>query len=511
MVALGDSLTAGTQDGVTLQSRQRVSYTQQLADQAGIPYNQPLLTEDGIPPRIWVDGKFDEEHYRAVIGRLVKAAAPLAFYLKTIGIPPDVSRMYKVEGMGRRDPATLDRPERPQHNFAVPGYELRHLTGVGSVRDYLVEMRSGAEGLGGLAQQVPLVHSMLQNDTDNSPGSAAYQAISRDPDVVVLWAGNNDALGTISGVVDDRNLTPLLSQRWHYWDQNPVTGNWSQKTTRDTKPGFLQSARELLQRLREGTHAEIFLFNIPDVTVIPYLRPLGEPVGDLPFRVIAANDEDVTDLVESWVPPTRVKGAGLDGREHFPPGSRVGLVKMMEAFTARGAIRSRADMEERLRELAGQDGLFTEFDVLDAAEVREVSQRIEEFNALLEAEAAGPRVHMIDIHRVLEELKERGRSLRGPGEEVRVTNTFTGSRDRGMDGIFSFDGVHPSDTGHAVLANVLLDRMRTDLGDQPAFQFLREVEPVDEKAAYAGDPHRKAGTFMLTPEAVAVMKKGCLP
>lgn len=506
MVAVGDSITAGTQDAVTLGERQAFSWPKLLADRIGVAFNQPLVTEGGIPPRVFVDGTFDHKHYQEVMDRIRRAATPIAFYLKLFGVPRDVSRLYGVEGMGRRDPSTLDTPERPQHNFSVAGYELRHVAQVGGVRDMLVEMRRGAEDLTGLGQEIPLIHSQLQNDGDAPRGSALDQAISKNPDVVFFWAGSNDALETIGGVVDDRTLTPVLSQPWEYWEKNVITGNWGRQRTDSVQPGFWQSAREALERLRTETSAEVFVMNIPDVTVIPYLRELGQKVGDLPFRVKTADGSDVTEQIENWVLPTAVKGEGKDGRREFPAGSKVGIIGLLDALTAAGPVRTAADVSERLRGLSSQ-ALYTEWDVLDTQELREVSQRIGEFNALLRMEASGPRFHLVDMNRVLGEASREGRDLVGSGDPVRVTSTFTGSKERGMDGIFSYDGVHPSDTGHAVVANELLRRMQRDLGDHPKFSFLRDVAPVDERAAFRQDPHRAGADVYLTPEAVEVWRR----
>jgi hypothetical protein len=67
---------------------------------------------------------------------------------------------------------------------------------------------------------------------------------------------------------------------------------------------------------------------------------------------------------------------------------------------------------------------------------------------------------------------------------------FTGAPDaQGRDGIFGYDGVHPSDTGHAVVANVLLETIQKDLGNNPKFARFLNTQPIDEKAMHAADPH----------------------
>ncbi|MCA9793335.1 MAG: hypothetical protein KC910_16110, partial [Candidatus Eremiobacteraeota bacterium] len=91
-----------------------------------------------------------------------------------------------------------------------------------------------------------------------------------------------------------------------------------------------------------------------------------------------------------------------------------------------------------------------------------------------------------------------GRDLRGSGPDQRITTTYTGITDgRGYGGMFSFDGVHPSDTGHAVVANVLLDTIKSELGDDPRFAAFEAANPVDEKAVYSSDPHRDSRQVLV--------------
>lgn len=508
MVAVGDSITMGTQDFTTVHDRQEWSYGSQLAKQLGVPFGQPLVTEGGIGPRTWVDGKFDPIRNAGIQAGLRRASAPLAFYLRYLGIPSEeaLDRVYRAPGMGQRDPATVGEE---QHNFAVAGYELRHVEDVASTKDYLAQMRQGSESMGGLTGEVPLIHAALQEGGPDPLGSALDQAVDKDPDLVLLWAGNNDALETSGGLVDDRTLTPLADGPWEFWDQDPITGSPVHRRLEGMK-GFEASTKSLFERLRTETDAQVLVMNIPEVTAIPFLRTLGEKVGDLPFRILAVDGTDVTERLEQWTIPNGVRGGS---RPEFPAGSRVNLIRLMGAFLAAGPVRSADEMDQRLRDLTAARALFTEAEVLDTDEIATVNGRIRAYNEVLAREAQGDaRFHLVDMHGIFEEVHRDGRPLRGEGEEVRVTSTFTGARERGMEGMFSFDGVHPSDTGHAVLANLMLDRLRQDLGDDPKWAFLRDVQPVDEKAVFRGDPHRAGAVAVpLVPEALDWLRGSGLP
>ena len=93
-----------------------------------------------------------------------------------------------------------------------------------------------------------------------------------------------------------------------------------------------------------------------------------------------------------------------------------------------------------------------------------------------------------------------------------MTNIYTGTRDpRGFEGVFSFDGVHPSDTGHAVVGNVLLSKMQQVLGSNPRFAHIAAARPIDEKAVFAADPHRAGrarAAITLDHQSVEALRQG---
>jgi hypothetical protein len=495
MVAIGDSLTAGMQDACLDARAQDMAYTSQMARQADIPYNMPTIDELGIPARLFVGQDVD-------LPRAIKnytllglaSAAPMA-YLTLLGIPPSalMEPLYGVGDMGERSASSKDRPGHPQHNLAVPGYELRHMNDVTHVNDWMQEVRDGASRELLFPVLTPLIHSVIQNGENQALGSEVDQAVAKRPDLIVLWPGNNDALEPVTGgVVDDRRLTPLEDKKWKYWDQNPVTGKWTQRETKEVRKGFRRSLHELVDRLERETSAEIMLFNIPPVTVIPFLREVGAKVGQLPFSIVLPDGTDVTRWIENLTLPTNVDGEGKNGRTHFPAGTRIGLGMILKQLTDLFEPQSFADFELALKNFEDK-AAFGENDVLDPDELGAITRRIDQYNGLTrELAETHPRIHLVDAHRALDEARLNGRALRGAGGDVTVTNTFTGLQDgRGHGGIFSFDGIHPSDVGHSVLGNMLLDRIQQDLGGQKKFEHFLSVPFIDEKAVYAADPHHK--------------------
>jgi len=503
LASVGDSLTAGTQDANTVQDRQRFAYGQQIANVTGMRYNMGLIGGEGLPFTVFGDVGFDQAKFASKRSRLIRAIAPLALYTYYVGQLPFVPPVWELLGLGSRTPESRNTPERPQTNFAVPSFEARHLLGVKGVGDLLNEMHMGVEKVDGLASTIPWAKALLQNGGRRRVGSEIDQVVKTKPDIVTLWAGNNDALSTVfESRIDDRTLTPVEDRVWTFKDYDLITGRPKIRTTDRVLPGFKSTIDSILDRLLGETDAEVVLMNIPDVTVIPILKTMGQPVGTLPFRVYLKDGSDVTHEVERWVIP--------DNREdgtRYPPGSRVNLISVLDKFLSRGEVKDRSGLYKAMTATPP----FLEDEVLDPAEMLAVAHRVQEFNQVLhDAASRSPRIHLVDMNQLLEQARVSGRILRGAGIPIAVTNTFTGTIDGlGRDGIFSYAGVHPSDTGHAVIAHAVLEKLKADLAGNPRFAFLASVQWVDERAVYLGDPHRtrQQSSIVLDSDHVDAFRK----
>lgn len=511
MVVLGDSLSAGMQDGFTVRDRQEMAYASQIARAAGIPFNNPEITAPGLPVEVFRGGRFDEGGLDRDRDLLVNALAPLAAWTYYLGVPPFLyPAVWDMLGQGVRAPESRSTPERPQHNFAYSGAEARHLTSHATARDVLGEIHQRLADFTDVGSRVPLVRAVLQNGGRSEIGSQVDQAIATRPDLVILWAGGNDALeAALAGYLDDRKLTPVEDQVWTLHDRSPL-GKTTLRTTDQVIPGFrsaMVGPEGALTRLLAETSAEILVGTVPDVDVIPNLVPLGQAVGPLPFRIVLKDGTDVTDELQQLVLPNNVRGPGKDGRRVFPPDTRVPLTSMLEMFMAHGPTATAGEFRATLQKVAGE-GWFSEDQALDPDEQEQIRRRVQEYNDLLRtAAAANPRVHLVDVAEELRQLEASGRPLRGSGPDVTVTTTYTGVHDaRGFDGIFSYDGVHPSDTGHAVVANMFLDHVKANLGHDPRFARFVGAPEVDEKMVYARDPHRNPGQLVLDPQGIQELR-----
>jgi len=505
IVAIGDSLTAGMQDANLVGERQHFSYPAQIARQAGLEFNQPLMDEAGIPPQLLLSpgvGTADTLWRYAQVGLAsLPAFASLAFGF----VPPEfvLWPLYHAGSMG----SSSDSP-KPVQNLAIPGFELRELNEVANVKDLMKGMANRSEGSGELVATGPYCRHILQDSKGSSHGdSQVNKAIAQNPDLVILWAGNNDALAAaLQSDVSDRNLTPMEDQKWSYTSYNPITGKRTEGQTKTVQTGFRNSLvgeKGTLTRLLDETNAHVVLLNVPDVTTVPFLHKVGEKIGNLPFEIVLPGGLDITKKIENWTIPRSIKGKGIEGRDQFPEGTLVGLAMILSKLTHYFKVTDESQLDAALQAMAGEKAAFTEDEVLDPEELKTIQSRTKEFNQLL-ADQKSDRVSLVDANALLFEAAERGLALRGVGPKETVTNTFTGSRDeRGFGGFFSADGVHPSDVGYAVIANRVMDSLRHDLQDDPRFESLVNAPCIDEKQVLKQDPHLGSRPrLVLTPSMV---------
>lgn len=193
---------------------------------------------------------------------------------------------------------------------------------------------------------------------------------------------------------------------------------------------FRAAYRELIDRLA-ATGAAVVVATIPDVSVIPYFTPaeaVAAAVG-LPLEAI---------------------GPVL--------GIAPGDLLLPEAFALVGPILAGA--------VAGPLPANT---VLDAGEVAAIRARTRAFNRIIAVEALARHAALVDVHGLLDCVSRRGLVV----GERRLTTDFGG-------GLFSLDGIHPTNTGYAVLANAFIRELR--------LRFGARIPMVDLAMIAAEDP-----------------------
>ena len=112
--------------------------------------------------------------------------------------------------------------------------------------------------------------------------------------------------------------------------------------------------------------------------------------------------------------------------------------------------------------------------VLDAGEVATIRAAVSDYNAFILAQASAYGAALVDIHSLADELHEKG--LVDGGQ--RLTLDFLG-------GLYSLDGIHPTNTGYALFANRFIHALNT--------QFAAGIPPVSLEQIKKSDPLVLAG------------------
>lgn len=243
-------------------------------------------------------------------------------------------------------------------------------------------------------------------------------AESLQPTTVFVWIGNNDALGAALAA----NPAFLTSQE-----------------------SFAADYQILLNRVA-ATNAKIVVANIPDVTVVPFLTPAPQ--------VVALFGQTIASVGERF---------GITENDLLTPQA---LPLIQNGLTGGSTSRLPASA------------------VLTAAEATQISTAVAGFNRIIRRIAEEKGAAVADVNTLLNlvdrfgfpVLERRDGSGRRNGKGalgVRFLNTdFLG-------GLFSLDGVHPTNTGYAVVANEFIRAYD--------IRYKRLLPPVDVSRVAAAD------------------------
>lgn len=222
---------------------------------------------------------------------------------------------------------------------------------------------------------------------------------------------------------------------------------------------FAADYAALLDRLT-ATGASVIVANVPDVSVIPFLvsaENVAAQVG-MPLSVIGP-----------------LLGIG--------PGDFVTLDSLPTIL----AILS--------QQIAGPlPGNL----VLTAAELSQIRARVLAYNSIIADQAKGKDVPLADINSLFLSLKSRGLVVGGQ----RLTTDFLG-------GLLSLDGIHPTFTGHAVIADEFIHVLNTELhaGIPPlAIEQVASEDPL----VLPGVGHPASALGQVDPQAIAAMRSALL-
>jgi|CXWL01.1.fsa_nt_gi lysophospholipase L1-like esterase len=237
-------------------------------------------------------------------------------------------------------------------------------------------------------------------------GTALQQAVALHPTFVTLWIGNNDALAAATSglVIDGVTLT--------------------------TAAQFEGDYRGLMGVLRQ-TGAKLALATIPNVTGIPFVTTIP------PYIINPATQQ-----------PVLVNGQPVT---YIGPGGHSLAPNDYVLLTAQTALGQGFGIP---LQLGGNGQPLADQYVLSAAEAATITARVAQFNNTIRTIAHEQGAALFDAAAFFDEF--------GSGYEIGGL-TFTNKFLTG--GLFSFDGVHPSKFGYAVVANEFIKAINETHGN----------------------------------------------
>jgi lysophospholipase L1-like esterase len=197
---------------------------------------------------------------------------------------------------------------------------------------------------------------------------------------------------------------------------------------------FTTQYQALITQLTTMTPAHLVIANIPDVTQVPYLTPAA---------VVLAEVSQETGY------PTSV----LSGLLGIVPGDYVNPTGTAEIPLILGGT---------------QKGPITDTGVLSAAEVVTVQSQVTAFNQVIAAQAQAANATLVDINALFKQVTTSGLTING----YTGTTSFLG-------GFFALDGIHPTNTGYAVVANKFIDTMNSSINTKIPDVTLGTVAAAD--------------------------------
>jgi lysophospholipase L1-like esterase len=217
---------------------------------------------------------------------------------------------------------------------------------------------------------------------------------------------------------------------------------------------FTSQYQALMAQLTTLTSAHLVIGNIPDVTQVPYLQPAA---------LVLAETSQQTGL------PTTV----LSGLLGIVPGDYVNPTGLAQIPLILGQT---------------QKGPISDAGVLSAVEVVTVQAQVTAFNQVISQQAQAANATLVDINALFKQVSTSGLTING----YTGTATFLG-------GFFSLDGIHPTNTGYAVVANKFIDTMNAAFSSKIPDVVLGPVAASDPLWPPNLAPHAVSARALTMP------------
>lgn len=256
------------------------------------------------------------------------------------------------------------------------------------------------------------------------------QMAAQNPTFITFWAGNNDVLGFVTSGGTGQSITPV-----------------------DAFNDLYQASAQQLA----ATGADVVVYNIPNVTNIPfvfYLRTQLEQQGAIVFNDETQSYQLATPEGSFDIYIETQNGPRVMRQSDFP------LLSAQKYF---GKIQA----GEVSPPIMPQDAIPDEL-VLDgpagepegSSELEQAIIAIKSYNQIIDQVASASGFALVDINSIFGETFE---TFQASGGEKGYQTDGVNLRPVPSE-LFSFDGVHPTNRGSAVLANETIKTINHHFG-----------------------------------------------
>lgn len=378
----------------------------------------------------WESGGLVDRHQRQAFPVLFAAAAGSAkFDVPTVngdGLPAlmrlvSIGPPLIITNAGRVNGVGTNLPlPSPYHNMAVP-YGL--LVDVTDTTRYQLQPPF-------VPPYRPAMFTLIQRGRGSLLAQIATQ-MSPKPTFISFEFGSNEVLGPTSR--GSGTVSPDAAQF----------------------AALLKGTLDAIQASLPGV--KMALFTVPDVTTIPL-------VTTLPAVALGANGRPISPLTPLIGP----------GSVPLVPGQDFVLLTAGPLLAAGMGYPVGTTSYLSGGPVPGNGFALPDSVVFSAAEAASVGAAVNGYNAAIVSEAAARGFAVVDLHGLLLTARASGFTVQG----TQYTSAFLSG------GLFSLDGVHPSDLAHGILANALIDAVNATYGSQ--IQHVNLSNSLTARADRAG-------------------------
>ena len=408
LVSIGNSLTAGYQQGALYKSSQDYSFGNLIAQQVHTTYEQPLFSDPGMHHNGPTDGRME-----------VTSLSPFAFTID------------KAKGT-----ALNANYAKPYNNMGIPGIILA---------DVLTATKSPSIYSGSNV----FIDLILRNGSSQTPATPIQQALSLKPTFVLGWIGNNDILGhaTTGGTLP---FTPVATFQALYAQFAGALAQSGAKAAlanipdvsaipffTTVGPQLAAGSPWILIAAGQAGLRQLGLPLDPSGDII-YESESGSNFGMFPSKIAFANSSSLKNLT---VLITLSAGSFTSFL-----GDTTGAYYNATGITVPpGYDTSTPFGFSPVNPLPGNF-------VLDPAEIAEVKSVTTEYNAAIATQASTYHFALVDINTFFNGVAASGyTSVDG--------NKYTTEYVNG--GLFGLDGIHPTTQGYGIIANKFIDAINS--------------------------------------------------